>query len=112
MYSIYKKHQYSNVNTNLHFSLHVAPNNSVIPAPSVWEGGLTPDLNGQRRFLRGGSDEEALTLEDDQLQGVILYINLYGKYEIGFTALISLYISKCLKIFDSYFYLQHRPHAS
>ena len=40
---------------------------SVIPEGSIWAGKQVPDLNGQRRFLRGGSEEEMLTLEDDQI---------------------------------------------
>ena len=41
---------------------------STIEHPSPWAGKLTPDLNNERRFLRGGQDEEQLTLEEDQLQ--------------------------------------------
>merc|ERR1719391_83446 len=41
---------------------------STIPEPSVWAGQLTPDLNGEKRFLRGASDSEVLTLEEDQMQ--------------------------------------------
>ena len=41
---------------------------SLIPAPSIWEGKVTPNLNGERRFLRGGSDADMLKLEEDQLQ--------------------------------------------
>jgi len=41
---------------------------SPIPAPSMWEGKVTPNLNGERRFLRGGSDADMLTVEEDQLQ--------------------------------------------
>ena len=40
---------------------------SVIPDGSIWSGKLVPDLNGKRRFLRGGSDDMVLTLEDDQI---------------------------------------------
>ena len=39
-----------------------------IPEPSVWAGQLTPDLNGEKRFLRGASDSEMLTMEEDQMQ--------------------------------------------
>merc|ERR1712181_181856 len=38
---------------------------STIPEPSVWAGQLTPNLNGEKRFLRGASDSEVLTLEED-----------------------------------------------
>merc|ERR1719391_1865690 len=41
---------------------------SPIPAPSMWEGKVTPNLNGERRFLRGGSDSDMLKLEEDQLE--------------------------------------------
>jgi len=41
---------------------------STIPQPSIWAGRTTPDLNGEKRFLRGGADGEVLVLEDDQLQ--------------------------------------------
>jgi len=41
---------------------------SLISAPSMWEGKVTPNLNGERRFLRGGSDTDMLKLEEDQLQ--------------------------------------------
>ena len=40
----------------------------IIPEPSVWAGQLTPDLNGERRFLRGAPDSEMLTMEEDQMQ--------------------------------------------
>ena len=41
---------------------------SPIPQPSIWAGQLTPNLNGERRFLRGASEEDMLTLEEDQMQ--------------------------------------------
>ena len=41
---------------------------STIPEPSAWAGQLTPNLNGEKRFLRGASDSDVLTLEDDQMQ--------------------------------------------
>merc|ERR1712198_781654 len=41
---------------------------ATIPEPSVWAGQLTPDLNGEKRFLRGALDSEVLTLEEDQMQ--------------------------------------------
>jgi len=41
---------------------------SPIPQPSMWAGQLTPNLNGGRRFLRGASEEDMLTLEEDQIQ--------------------------------------------
>ena len=40
---------------------------SVIPPGSIWTGKQVPNLNGERRFLRGGSDAEILTLEEDQI---------------------------------------------
>jgi len=33
----------------------------------IWEGKYTPNLNGERRFLRGGNDNDVLTLEEDQI---------------------------------------------
>jgi len=41
---------------------------STIPEPSIWAGQLTPNLNGEKRFLRGASDSEVLTMEEDQMQ--------------------------------------------
>ena len=41
---------------------------SVIQAPSVWVNLRTPDLNTEKRFLRGGSDQDVLTLEEDMMQ--------------------------------------------
>ena len=35
---------------------------------SIWAGKKVPDLNGERRFLRGGTDLTVLKIEDDQLQ--------------------------------------------
>ena len=43
---------------------------SVIPLPSIWAGRHSPDLNGKRKFLRGGQDAtSALDMEDDMIQG-------------------------------------------
>lgn len=39
-----------------------------IPEPSIWAGAHTPNLNGDKRFLRGGSYQDQLTEEDDTLQ--------------------------------------------
>jgi len=36
-----------------------------IPAPSIWEGKPTPDLNSGGWFLRGGSDDEMLTHQEE-----------------------------------------------
>ena len=41
---------------------------SIIPHGSIWAGKQTPDLNNEKRFLRGATDKEMLTLEDDQIQ--------------------------------------------
>ena len=41
---------------------------SVIPAPSPWKGQRTPNINGEERFLRGGSDGDQLKKEQDTLQ--------------------------------------------
>merc|ERR1712223_522083 len=40
----------------------------VIPEPSVWAGSHTPNLNGEKLFLRGGSDSHSLTVEGDMFQ--------------------------------------------
>ena len=34
----------------------------------IWSGLSTPDLNNQKRFLRGGLPQESLTLQEDSLQ--------------------------------------------
>ena len=49
---------------------------SIIEHPSVWAGKLTPDLNNEKRFLRGGHDSLQLTLEEDQLQDHEHYVIL------------------------------------
>ena len=41
---------------------------STIGHPSPWAGKLTPDLNNEKRFLRGGHDSDQLKLEEDQMQ--------------------------------------------
>ena len=41
---------------------------STIEHPSPWAGMLTPDLNNQKRFLRGGHDDEQLTMENDTIK--------------------------------------------
>ena len=41
---------------------------SIIPSGSIWEGKRVPNLNGEKRFLRGGLDEDVLKMEDDQIQ--------------------------------------------
>ena len=41
---------------------------TVIPHGSIWEGKKTPDLNNERRFLRGGPDSDMLNMEEDQMQ--------------------------------------------
>ena len=41
---------------------------STIPAGSIWAGKSLPDLNGEKRFLRGGSDSDVLTMEEAQLE--------------------------------------------
>ena len=49
---------------------------STIEHPSPWAGRLTPDLNNEKRFLRGGHDNEQLSLEEDQLQDHTHHINV------------------------------------
>jgi len=41
---------------------------STIPHPSIWHGKRTPDINGEKRFLRGGEDKDMLKMEDHQLE--------------------------------------------
>ena len=43
-------------------------NGDTIPEPSMWAGQLTPNLNGEKRFLRGAPDSEMLKMEEDQMQ--------------------------------------------
>jgi len=43
-------------------------NGQEIPSPSSWAGIRAPDLNSDRRFLRGGDDNQSLTFEDDMFQ--------------------------------------------
>ena len=40
---------------------------SVIPHGSIWTGKRVPNLNEERRFLKGGLDEDMLKLEEDQI---------------------------------------------
>ena len=32
----------------------------------IWDGRTTPNLNGERRFLRGGNENDVLKLEDEE----------------------------------------------
>ena len=64
---------------------------STIPPPSIWAGERTPNLNTAGRFLRGGSDETVLTLEEDMVQDHQHGVNDPGhthpspyKYELAF----------------------------
>jgi len=41
---------------------------STIRKPSLWAGKQTPNLNGEKRFLRGGSDTDMLSKEEDQMK--------------------------------------------
>ena len=51
---------------------------STIDPPSIWAGSATPNLNGQKRFLRGGDDSEILDTQDDQIQDLQLSISDNG----------------------------------
>jgi len=53
---------------------------STIPQPSIWAGQHTPNLNGEKRFLRGGTDAQMLTMEEDQMQN-----HKHGLYDPGHT---------------------------
>merc|ERR1712179_343770 len=48
---------------------------TTIPPPSIWAGSTTPDLNGEKHFLRGGSDLEYLDTEMDQIQDLELTLS-------------------------------------
>ena len=41
---------------------------TTIPEPSIWQGLLSPNLNSDGFFLRGGSDAEVLDTQEDQIQ--------------------------------------------
>ena len=41
---------------------------SLILPPSIWACEKTPDLNGEKLFLRGGADSAMLGLEQDEMQ--------------------------------------------
>merc|ERR1719334_933920 len=43
---------------------------SMIPidSPSIWAGSRLPDLNKEKRFLRGADYEDQLKMEDDMMQ--------------------------------------------
>jgi len=43
-------------------------NGEPIPEPSIWAGRHTPDLNGEKRFLRGGDYTSQLNMEEDMVQ--------------------------------------------
>ena len=40
---------------------------STILEPSIWAGERTPDLNNERRFLRGGSDTSVLSRKQNNM---------------------------------------------
>ena len=63
---------------------------STIEHPSPWAGMLTPDLNNEKRFLRGGHDEEQLTMEEDAVKSHThstkdAYLNRYKSCHTGMT---------------------------
>ena len=55
---------------------------STIVHPSPWAGKLTPDLNNEKRFLRGGHDSDQLKLEEDTV--VSHNHTAKDKYFLGF----------------------------
>ena len=57
---------------------------STIPHGSIWAGKRVPNLNGEKRFLRGGSDDDALTLEDDMLLNHEHYVDYTQSHNHGF----------------------------
>ena len=63
---------------------------STIEHPSPWAGKLTPDLNNEKRFLRGGHDNEQLTMEEDAVKSHThstqdSYLNRYHGCHSGMT---------------------------
>ena len=69
---------------------------SIIPQPSIWHGLLSPNVNSEGLFLRGGSDTQALNREDDQIQdhshidtghshGADSHSHGYGEYYSAFS---------------------------
>ena len=62
----------------------------IINEPSIWAGSHTPNLNGEKRFLRGGDYTSQRTMEADTFQGTntIKSDIFYGLIKI--TLLISI----------------------
>jgi len=58
--------KYSNVNRNLPDGWLYCDGSRIKKGP--WTGGVTPDLNAEGRFLRGGSPDQVLTMQDDSFQ--------------------------------------------
>ena len=50
----------------------------------IWSGQKTPDLNNQNRFLRGGNENEVLTIQEDSLQDHYHFHTDYG-HNHGYT---------------------------
>ena len=53
---------------------------SKIPYPSIWAGQKTPNINGEKRFLRGGLDHIMLEKQEDSLQS-----HTHGIHDPGHT---------------------------
>ena len=62
-------YKYQYLRCYVHINNTVRCDGSTIPHHngSVWAGQRVPDLNGERRFLRGGSDHDVLKLEEDEV---------------------------------------------
>ena len=63
-------YKYQYLRCYVHINNTVRCDGSTIPHHngSVWAGQRVPDLNGERRFLRGGADQDVLSLEEDQME--------------------------------------------
>ena len=49
----------------------------------IWDGRTTPNLNGEKRFLRGGEAEEVLTLEDEKTNYRDIFFLPHGNGDEG-----------------------------
>jgi len=58
---------------------------NVIPEPSIWHGSLTPNLNGEGLFMRGGPDSSVLEVELDQMQDHIHVDSGHSHSDAGHT---------------------------
>jgi hypothetical protein len=52
---------------------------SIIPAPSPWVNLTTPNLNGEKRFLRGGSPAEILIFQGPMFKTLLFVTHKWVK---------------------------------